>query len=76
MTPKNFAIVTIALTVSLTVSWLLGHEIALSQRLDRPCVEDVHSPDSTFTRCDDPRQRLVVPPGWTWFKCECPSEAR
>jgi hypothetical protein len=37
-----------------------------------PCVDEVHAPDGYFTKCSDPRARLVVPSGWTWFKCECP----
>lgn len=70
MTPKSAAILLVVAIVAF-VTWFVVRE---ATRGAGPCVDEVYSPDSTFTRCQDPRQRLTVPPGWTWFKCECPKE--
>ena len=54
-----------------TVAWIV-YEV---EKRPTPCAEEVHDP-RYFTQCGDPRARIVVPPGWTWFKCECPEGSR
>lgn len=62
------AVVACFVAACATLAWVVYEEV----KSDKPCVEEVHAPDKYFTRCGDPRARIVNPPGWSWFKCECP----
>lgn len=76
MTPverRGNVVVAIVFIVCATIVWVTYLAVrAGSTSLCRDFVQDPALMGAF--QCPDPRQKLTVPPGWTWFKCECPHD--